>query len=465
MAGFSNLFGGLPAQLITSLLGYQEQRKNWEDAREANLGRYDEGLGNLRGLIERSMGGYGGLVGSDQQQRSGLLSQLLGGSQTLGQNLLQGQNRLGQSLMQLLAGGQNQQTQKMKALGQQIPAAYRELGDQIQNQFTQRGAELTAGYNNQQAQLGQFLGDRRNQILGDIDRLGGQERADINQRYDQQASTQRANAISRGLATGAGNRSIGYQAERERTDAMGRLEDRLRQQRIGADTILSGDIANQQQRASEFATGLQDTYQRGGINAAGQFGNAAVGAQNQLGQAAINLLGQQYTQRLGLKQQTGQNRLATQERYGQQGLGYQSGLGLQNIQNQTQLGMGQIDLDRQLTGDINSWIYNRSDPYPPPGPWSTLAGLSQQAGQQRAAQKAYNAAQPEWYEGLFGLGAGAATSFIPGVGPALAPFVGGAVNAAGGWNGPVGNMQSYQGLQSLLNQGGGYYPQMYGYGF
>jgi len=75
--------------------------------------------------------------------------------------------------------------------------------------------------------------DRFQQLLSEVEGSGAQERTDINATFDRVAAGNMQDLVSRGLRTGSVATSSNTGVARQRTDALGRLEDRLRQQRLG----------------------------------------------------------------------------------------------------------------------------------------------------------------------------------------------------------------------------------------
>lgn len=92
----------------------------------------------------------------------------------------------------------------------------------------QRGSELLGGYGNMQSR-----------IMRDAEGLGNQERKDIAKRYAGLSAQTGQNMTNMGLGGSTVASSMQAGVRRQETDEMGRLEDRLRQQRIGMDMQMS----------------------------------------------------------------------------------------------------------------------------------------------------------------------------------------------------------------------------------
>lgn len=134
--------------------------------------------------------------------------------------------------------------------------------------------------------IGGMMDERARRNLAYLEGSGNQERKDINQQFTSANAANQANLASRGLA----NTTIGSQLssgnERNRSDALGGLEERLRQQRISTDAGLTGEAINTRsmlgQRAQDTNWGMeqnvQNTANQGMANYLNQF-NALRGGQ------------------------------------------------------------------------------------------------------------------------------------------------------------------------------------------
>ncbi len=132
-----------------------------------------------------------------------------------------------------------------------------DLSTDIQGQFGTLESDVTGGF-----------ADRRTRILAGLEGSGEQERRDIQGQFDASGSRLAQDATSRGLAGTTIMPGISAANERERSDALGGLEERLRQQTAGVDAQLSGDFLSAQERL-----GGQ------GINLAQGFGQQLIGSQ------------------------------------------------------------------------------------------------------------------------------------------------------------------------------------------
>lgn len=100
--------------------------------------------------------------------------------------------------------------------------------------------------------LGQY-GDRYDRNMGYVEGMGTQERADINTQWNNERSAVGQDMVSRGLTGTTIKPSMEMGVERQRTAALGRLNDRLLQQKLYADMQLSGDkLGFMERREDEY---------------------------------------------------------------------------------------------------------------------------------------------------------------------------------------------------------------------
>jgi hypothetical protein len=77
--------------------------------------------------------------------------------------------------------------------------------------------------------------------MGYLENSGQQQAKDINQAYDKQLADTNQDLINRGLRASTITGNMGLQNQVERQNALGRMQDQLRQQRVATDSALSGD--------------------------------------------------------------------------------------------------------------------------------------------------------------------------------------------------------------------------------
>ena len=124
------------------------------------------------------------------------------------------------------------------------------------------GAEsdrLLADYGGLQSDIMGGLRSLRDDVVGGYGRrgqmaqmmlrgLGGQERRDIDQAFDRRSSAETANLAARGLGGTSLGSTLRTGIDRERTDAQGRLGERLRRERLGTFLGTSGDTLSAKER-------------------------------------------------------------------------------------------------------------------------------------------------------------------------------------------------------------------------
>lgn len=106
---------------------------------------------------------------------------------------------------------------------------------------------------------------RERRLMGMAEGLGEQERRDIQQAYRAEWGNQQARLVQAGLAGTGVASSAAYVHARERTDALGRFEERTRREQLGLSERLSGETL--QARAGELEFGLGLGRERLGVEA------------------------------------------------------------------------------------------------------------------------------------------------------------------------------------------------------
>lgn len=164
----------------------------------------------------------------------------------------QAANMFGQTIQTILANTANQERygQGMDLLdriqGQQVPWI-QQLVDQANAQYGQN----VGVYQDTMRDTFNWLHDTRNRALGYLENAGAQERADINTRFAGAQSANRANLVNTGMTgttVGAGTSAA---IDRQRSDALGALGERLRQQYLNTDISLSNNIASARERMGQ----------------------------------------------------------------------------------------------------------------------------------------------------------------------------------------------------------------------
>ena len=282
-------FGGL----LSSFLTAQQQQELNEEARRLQLQDRDRALGLLgdtnRLDISRLPGDAGQLAfGLGQQSRANRKIDATRLVDTFGESgaLSRGFGELGGSFSNFNTGNLN------RFAGQ--------TGD-IQSQFGQGAAGINQGF-----------GNRLSGAFGLLEGAGRQESADISRRARESLGNQQQDLRARGFG-GTLSANIAQGNVRDENDAQGRLQERLRQQRVG----LFSDLTGQGLAARERLLGA-------GTNLAAGFAGQTLGSSQAANQFRSNLdlsaLGQQVGLGQFLQQGLSQGRqknLSNQFQFGQ----------------------------------------------------------------------------------------------------------------------------------------------------
>lgn len=145
----------------------------------------------------------------------------------------------GEDLVNLIGANLANQGRYDQATGMQSS-----LRDTILGQITPAFEQRAQGFSNLANESGSFWRsaaqtanqrsrDLWNQATSVVEGMGGQERADINTRFDNMQSQIESDLTARGLSNSTILPGMFSANERERSDSLGGLEERLRQQRLG----------------------------------------------------------------------------------------------------------------------------------------------------------------------------------------------------------------------------------------
>jgi hypothetical protein len=145
---------------------------------------------------------------------------------------------------------------------------------QLASQFAPQTAEIR----NEFAGLQGAAGERLETARGIVSGLGGQERIDINRRFDELGASTQAGLRQRGLAGTTVTGSASSLVQEARSGALGRLRESLSRERLGVEQTFGGDVlraqeagALSQERSRAFGFGAQQASllgreRLGGIN-------------------------------------------------------------------------------------------------------------------------------------------------------------------------------------------------------
>lgn len=98
--------------------------------------------------------------------------------------------------------------------------------------------------------------DRYNRGMGMINQLGEQQKIDARRQYAQFGAQQDQAMISRGLGNTTARNAVAQGNNEELANAMGRINDQIMRQRVGADAQLSGDFLQSRQRYADYVTNV-----------------------------------------------------------------------------------------------------------------------------------------------------------------------------------------------------------------
>ncbi len=129
-------------------------------------------------------------------------------------------------------------------------------GTGLQKSGLARLVEQSKGLTNQVT--GGF-GALRQRTLAELAQVGGQEKTDINRRFGALQSRSAQDLTSRGLGSSTILSSTSAGIERQRSDSLGSLADRLRQARANADERITGNQLGAQASLGSQAIGTEVT--------------------------------------------------------------------------------------------------------------------------------------------------------------------------------------------------------------
>jgi hypothetical protein len=229
-----------PTGIIEMLLRFGslgEQQKGFDEAKDANLRNFGESLLELRQNEED----VGGIIDSGQAEERGLMGGALG-------NFTSGNEQALGKLTGLLQGGKWDAWQEAaRSLDQYgagsdaIMGGYSDLAGSLPGQYGSRAEDIfgraESGYGDI---VGGFSG-RESDLLGMLEGAGDQARKDIDQDFAESESSRMQDLARRGLTGSTVSSSIAAGTERDKQDAIGRLNEALRGERVGLAERTSAD--------------------------------------------------------------------------------------------------------------------------------------------------------------------------------------------------------------------------------
>lgn len=220
----------------------------------------------------------------------------LGVGTSTGESAIQTAVNLAQEVGTL--GGENLNPDQALARFNELTGSGREVFTDLPGQVAAGNVATQAFFSNLREEqrtgatdINRRFGESLTTARGLVSTLGGQERVDINRAFTESGIAQQQNLAARGLGSSTIRSSIASGVERERTDALGRLQDRLTRQQLGVEATfgLSGLSA----RERLLGAGINVGTIQGGAAQAGNVLAANVGLGVGTGLANIGAQGTQ----------------------------------------------------------------------------------------------------------------------------------------------------------------------------
>jgi hypothetical protein len=248
--------------ILGPLLGAGVQQYQADQTNAATKKFVADQTGNW-GEVAKGLGGYYNQTGNAGMN---FLQQLWGGGQ---------QNQMGM-MNSLLYGTPYSPTGTPNANSLASAMSIPGTGVDVMGQSSPAYSALSGGVPSGASNLPQALqgyAGRYSSGMGMLEGMGTQSRKDINRQYDAKQSEAASNAVARGLAGTSVPGAMVAGLERERSGALGTLDESLRNDQLSWSSLLSGDFLNAQNAAY---TNMQNYDTSMGANALNMF-NQGVG--------------------------------------------------------------------------------------------------------------------------------------------------------------------------------------------
>ena len=308
-----------------------------------NFGQYQQGLNEMYPLRDRYTGGVSAVSGNYGDRFGALEGDFARQYQPFQQGLIDDYGRMAQGLS----------------------GRYNTERDQSLRDYQGTMNDTNRGYD-----------QRYQRNMNYLEGAGAQERKDINRQFDDRQRSMAADLSERGLGGTTVLPSLTSGLERNRSDAIGGLEERLRQQRLSTDANLSGDALSARER---LGTGFsQFRYGTG---------------QDQLGfDKGLQAGG-----------------LAMRQGLGQAGIEGDLSNRYRSLQAQYGMDMAPIEADRQMTERLVNYfdMFHANPPAPNTGTQAALGAMMAPEPQQP---------ETDWYTPLIGGASNVASGFAGGYG-------------------------------------------------
>ncbi len=198
---------------------------------------------------------------------------------------------------------------------------------------------LQGGFGQLQSDVAGGFGTLRGDLLSALEGSGDQERLDINEQFSNLGDATQAGLVSSGLSGSTINPSLQAGVQRQRSGALGRLDERLRQQELGA--IGSTGFG---------ALGAQQNIGLAGLSAEQGLGQFGAGLFSQLSGDALGLGERLGFFGTGLQESLSGDTFSAMERLGGLGIGLEAGTGEAVANAKVQFGQLPFGYDMSLTG-------------------------------------------------------------------------------------------------------------------
>jgi hypothetical protein len=243
--------------------------------------------------------------------------------------------------------GMSQQLNEYRNLMGTVPAGYNQLQGEVLGQLGNEGLEgygasmqgVLSGLASEQEGITQGYQNRYREAMNTLEGSGTQERKDIEEQYANALQTNLQDMTSRGLSGTTVLPTLNLATEREKSGAMGRLNERLLQQKLATMASLTGEELGYRERAGQLRSGLTADTAARSLSASQALQQARAAYNSSIGGA-----------RMASRETMGTN-LANL--YGQQGNN------IYNARLQNQLGL--LGNYLSTTGDYWNWIGARND--------------------------------------------------------------------------------------------------------
>lgn len=193
------------------------------------------------------------------------------------------------ALMQLAAPQQRQQG-GVDQYGRTLPGSFDpntgyRYPDPLELEFQRKMDEANAANEARYNEARQGYGDLRTRVMDRIGDLGSYQRDDANRAFNEKSESVKADLASRGLLGSTVLGSVQRGVERERNDALRRVEDDIANRQVSADERLTGNLLGLVERRNDVGPNYDQLIQlRQALGAGGYAGSGGYGTMPMQGQ-------------------------------------------------------------------------------------------------------------------------------------------------------------------------------------